>query len=44
MAACPQNAQAEIKNIPQIIHLEMEGGKGAVREFTDIIIKHNRTI
>lgn len=39
LAACPSNAVKKIKEIPGIIHLETEGGNGAVREFSDLILK-----
>ena len=32
-AACPANAVEKIKNLPQIIQLEKNGGEGVVREF-----------
>ncbi len=38
LSACPADAAEEIKNIPNIIKLSKEGGKGAVREFIDIIL------
>jgi YrbI family 3-deoxy-D-manno-octulosonate 8-phosphate phosphatase len=38
MAACPDNAVARIKAIPDIIHLGKKGGDGAVREFVEIIL------
>ena len=37
-AACPNNSQAIIKNIPGIILLNKNGGDGAVREFANIIL------
>lgn len=39
IAACPNNAQEEIKNIPGILVLEKNGGHGAVREFVNLILK-----
>lgn len=38
VAACPANAQAEIKSIPGIIQLSQSGGNGAVREFVNLIL------
>ncbi len=38
LAACPANAHKTIKQIPSIHVLQKEGGKGAVREFVDLII------
>lgn len=38
IAACPNNAVKEIKNISGIILLEKDGGKGVVREFVDLIM------
>ena len=38
IAACPENAVDEIKDIPNIIKLKKKGGDGAVREFINIII------
>lgn len=37
--ACPQDAVDEIKQIPGILILSKKGGKGCVRELTDIILK-----
>ena len=39
IAACPTNAVEKIKSMPGIIVLEKEGGKGAVREFSEILLK-----
>jgi len=44
MAACPANAVAKIKNIPEIIQLQTSGGNGAVREFAEIILNQNVSI
>jgi YrbI family 3-deoxy-D-manno-octulosonate 8-phosphate phosphatase len=41
ICACPNDAQDEIKNIPQIIVLNKNGGQGAVREFINLILKIN---
>lgn len=38
MAACPANAIPEIKNIPNILHLEKRGGEGVAREFSYFIL------
>ncbi len=38
LAACPANAVKKVKAIPGIIHLEKNGGDGAVREFIDMIL------
>ena len=38
LAACPLNAVTEIKNIPNIIHINKKGGDGAVRDFIDRFI------
>lgn len=38
VAACPANAQEEIKNIQNIIKLSKSGGTGAVREFIERIL------
>lgn len=37
-AACPINAQEEVKNIPNIIKLKRNGGNGAVREFISLLL------
>ena len=39
IAACPSNAREKIRSIPGIIHLKTEGGKGAVREFAELILE-----
>ncbi len=39
LAACPKNAVQKIKTIPGIIHLSKAGGKGAFREFTELLLK-----
>ena len=36
--ACPDNAVARIKNIPNIIRLSSRGGDGAIREFAEKIL------
>jgi len=41
IAACPSNALAKIKNIPNIKLLSKSGGDGAVREFIDWIMDNN---
>lgn len=38
VAACPADAVAAVKSVPHIIHLSKQGGKGCVREFTDLIL------
>ena len=38
IAACPSNAVAKIKLIPNIIQLEKNGGEGVVREFVELIL------
>lgn len=38
LAACPANATSKVKAIPGIIHLQKNGGEGAVREFIDMIL------
>lgn len=38
IAACPQNAVKEVKNIPNIIQLKKSGGDGAVREYIEYLI------
>lgn len=37
-AACPNNAVPEIKAIPNIMHLQRNGGDGVVREFVELIL------
>lgn len=37
--ACPSNAHYKVKNLKGIIHLSSSGGKGAVREFIDLILQ-----
>jgi N-acylneuraminate cytidylyltransferase len=37
LAACPQNAISDVKNIPGIIQLSKFGGEGVVRDFANII-------
>ena len=37
-AACPVNAVNKIKSIPNIIHLQKNGGEGVVREFVELIL------
>ncbi len=38
IAACPNNAVKRIKLIPNIIHLQKNGGEGVVREFVELIL------
>jgi YrbI family 3-deoxy-D-manno-octulosonate 8-phosphate phosphatase len=38
-AACPANAMAAVKNIPNIIQLQKKGGEGVVREFVELILR-----
>ncbi|WP_428655423.1 KdsC family phosphatase [Runella sp.] len=38
LPACPANARAAVKNIPNIMLLETKGGEGAVREFVERIL------
>ncbi len=38
IAACPKNAVPKIKGIPNIMHLERNGGDGVVREFVELFI------
>ncbi len=38
--ACPANAMESIKSVPNIKQLETEGGKGAVREYINYLIKN----
>lgn len=38
IAACPNNAQKEVKNVPNIIQLKSNGGEGVLREFINLII------
>jgi len=38
LAACPNNSQADIKHILNILQLSRNGGDGAVREFVNIIL------
>ena len=38
LAACPINSVDEIKEIPNIIKLNKQGGDGAVREFIELIL------
>jgi len=40
LAACPANAVAAIKKIPNVILLEKKGGDGAVREFVELILNN----
>jgi len=42
LAACPANAQADIKNIPGIFITKNHGGNGAVREFINFILSDNK--
>lgn len=35
IAACPANSTKKVKAIPGIIHLQKNGGEGAIREFVD---------
>lgn len=44
LAACPQNALDEIKNISNIIKLSKSGGDGAVREFVNKHILKNEVV
>jgi N-acylneuraminate cytidylyltransferase len=44
MPACPQNAVAKIKSIPGILKLSKKGGEGAVREFTELVLRHNSEV
>lgn len=38
VAACPSDANDEIKNIPNIIQLNKRGGEGVVREFIQLLL------
>ena len=38
MAACPADASAKVKNIPDIYVLTRKGGEGCVREFVETIL------
>lgn len=38
LAACPQNATTNVKNIPNITILERKGGEGVFREFVELIL------
>lgn len=38
LPACPANARAAVKKIPNILVLETKGGDGAVREFVERIL------
>ncbi len=38
MPACPANAQAAVKKVPNITLLKTKGGEGAVREFVEQIL------
>jgi N-acylneuraminate cytidylyltransferase len=38
VAACPANAMAAVKNIPNIIQLQKKGGEGVVREFVELVL------
>jgi len=38
IAACPNNAVAKIKTIPNIMQLERNGGDGVVREFVELFL------
>ena len=44
MAACPANALPQIKQIPNILLLDVKGGDGAVREFAHRILSHNESL
>ena len=39
IAACPDNAVAKIKAIPNIMQLKKNGGDGVVREFVELFLK-----
>jgi 3-deoxy-D-manno-octulosonate 8-phosphate phosphatase (KDO 8-P phosphatase) len=39
IAACPSNAVKKVKNIPNIIQIEVKGGEGAVRAFVEYLIE-----
>jgi len=39
MAACPSSSQPEIRKLPFVIVLDSEGGSGAVREFTRLLVE-----
>jgi YrbI family 3-deoxy-D-manno-octulosonate 8-phosphate phosphatase len=41
VAACPMNAVAKIKAVPDIIQLKKSGGEGVVREFIELILTMN---
>jgi YrbI family 3-deoxy-D-manno-octulosonate 8-phosphate phosphatase len=43
MPACPQNAVTKVKSVPGILKLSKKGGEGAVREFTETVLKHNES-
>ncbi len=42
--ACPNDAEEEIKQLPNILVLSRNGGSGVVREFTNYVIKKNNCI
>jgi YrbI family 3-deoxy-D-manno-octulosonate 8-phosphate phosphatase len=44
MPACPLNAVAKIKAISGILQLSKKGGEGAVREFSEIVLRHNSNL
>ena len=44
MKACPADAMPQIKQIPNIIILQKEGGKGCVREMIDKYLLNNSSI
>lgn len=41
VAACPLNAVKSVKQIPNIIHINKNGGEGALREFAELILEKN---
>lgn len=38
-AACPANAHVQVKAIPGIAQMQLNGGEGCVREFIDLILR-----
>jgi N-acylneuraminate cytidylyltransferase len=39
LAACPSNSRPRVKEIPNIIQLDVAGGSGAVRTFVELILE-----
>lgn len=42
LAACPSDAHKKVRSLNNILIMESEGGRGAVRDFCDLILSRNK--